>query len=273
MGYPARMVDASTLRSRRWCVVVLLLCFAWLCVTTGWQLQLRRGPPRDTKDIPPPPLPTTRPSTADAQCHAMPHTELHGDVVRWGRKEPSAVQCCEECLQNRRCNVWVYCDVAACGDKRGECWLKELADPFADIDLVRGRSDRWTSGTREPPPPQASRVRAAVAGSEAHLALVTEFGRIRLRLRDKSPKAAAWMDLLLQSHTECDGCTFYRAEPVPKHWGSLDWPDTFTGGRWGPPYALLQGGLSARGAPEPKAPREDNPVVRRGMVAWAGGGS
>ena len=36
-------------------------------------------------------------------------------------------------------------------------------------------------------------------------------------------------------------------------------------------YALVQGGLSAAGAPSPKAPREDNPVVRRGMVAWAGG--
>lgn len=38
-------------------------------------------------------------------------------------------------------------------------------------------------------------------------------------------------------------------------------------------YALLQGGLSARGSPNPVAPREDNPVVRRGMVAWAGGAS
>ena len=34
---------------------------------------------------------------------------------------------------------------------------------------------------------------------------------------------------------ECTGCTFYRAEPVPKHWGSLEWPDTYSGGRWGPP--------------------------------------
>ena len=59
----------------------------------------------------------------------------------------------------------------------------------------------------------------------------------------------------------------------PAHWGSPEWPDTYEGGRWGPPYALLQGGLSARGAPSPRAPREDNPVVRRGMAAWAGGAS
>ena len=70
----------------------------------------------------------------------------------------------------------------------------------------------------------------------------------------------------------CQGCSFYRAEAVPKHWGSPDWPDTYENGRWGPPYALLQGGLSApHGYPQPSAPREDNPVVRRGHVAWAGG--
>ena len=33
---------------------------------------------------------------------------------------------------------------------------------------------------------------------------------------------------------------FYRAEPVPSHWGSLEEPDSWSGGRWGPPYALLQ---------------------------------
>ena len=169
--------------------------------------------------------------------------------MRWGQKEPSAAKCCEECLKNSRCTVWVYCDFAACGEKRGECWLKEMADPYTDIDLVRGRSDLWTAGTRDPPPPQGSNVtRAAVAASEAHLALVTEFGRIRLRLRPKSPKAVAWVEGLLDQHGDCTGCTFYRAEPVPKHWGSLEWPDTYSGGRWGPPYALLQGGLSAQGA-------------------------
>jgi hypothetical protein len=147
------------------------------------------SPPRPPPP-PSPPLPTTLEPTIGAQCHAMPHTELPGGVVRWGEREPSASKCCDECLKNSRCTVWVYCDFAACGGKRGECWLKELSDPYTDIDLVRGRSDLWTAGTRDPPPPQAAQAgRAAVTASEAHLALVTEFGRIRLRLREKSPGA------------------------------------------------------------------------------------
>lgn len=86
--------------------------------------------------------------------------------------------------------------------------------------------------------------------------------------------SAARLQALVDQHADCHGCTFYRAEAVPPHWGSPDWPDTYEGGRWGPPYALVQGGLSARGAAEPpRVPREDNPVVRRGMAAWAGGGS
>jgi hypothetical protein len=235
------------------------------------------------------------------QCHIMPHTELHGDVVRWGSDHilPSEAACCNACQAlNRTCTVWVFCgkpsshshcqtsslqhsppsvSVACsgypeCGKQRGECWLKRLADPFTDLDLVRGQSDRWIAGTLLPPPP-ASRPgsRSAPKAEEAHLALVTPFGKIRLKLRRKSPLAFQWVSNLLAQHRECDGCTFYRAEPVPKHWGSPDWPDHYHGGRWGPPYALLQGGLSARGAPPPKAPREDNPVVRRGMAAWAGG--
>ena len=43
------------------------------------------------------------------------------------------------------------------------------------------------------------------------------------------------------------GLRFYRAEPVPERWGSLDWPDNYFGGRWGPPYALLQGSLRPAG--------------------------
>ena len=197
-------------------------------------------------------------------CHSLQHTELHGNVVRWGHKMSSAAACCEECLKTEQCTVWVYCDYAACADQRGECWLKDLADPYNDIDLISGRSDRWTAGTKRPPPAQGAQgARAAPTADEAQLALVTDYGRVRLRLRPKSPKAVAWVEGLLDEHTDCTGCTFYRAEAVPKHWGSLDWPDNYHGGRWGPPYALLQGGLSARGARGPNAPREDDPVVRR----------
>jgi hypothetical protein len=45
------------------------------------------------------------------------------------------------------------------------------------------------------------------------------------------------------------GFRFYRAEPVPDRWGDARWPDDYFGGRWGPPYALLQGSLS----PAPQA--------------------
>ena len=217
------------------------------------------------------------------QCHTMPRTELHGDVVRWGSDfiVRSAAECCEACRTLARvvppaknCTVWVYCDQPACAAQRGQCWLKHLLDPFTDIDLVQGRSDRWTAGTMQPPPPVGSTAgRPTVAAADAQLALVSTFGSIRIKLREKSPMAKRWVESILANQPQCDGCTFYRAETVPMHWGSPDWPDTFEGGRWGPPYALLQGGLSARGAPAPRAPREDDPVVRRGMMAWAGGAS
>ena len=120
--------------------LVALLCFTWWCVTTGWrpQLQVRREPPRDAKTTqrrqgrwavishttspspspsqspppsqsplpspprPPPPPSPPLPTTLGAQCHAMPHTELPGGVVRWGQREPSASKCCDECLKNKK---------------------------------------------------------------------------------------------------------------------------------------------------------------------------
>ncbi|KAL1520138.1 hypothetical protein AB1Y20_023610 [Prymnesium parvum] len=217
----------------------------------------------------------------------MAHTELHGEVVRWGADfvVDSAAECCAACRQlsavargaaraGRNCTVWVFCGEPECGVARGQCWLKHLDDPYTDIDLIRGRSERWTAGAMLPPPRGgARRGGAAVGAAEAQLALVGAFGRVRVKLRDASPLAKQWVEALLARQPECEGCTFYRAEPVPARWGSVEWPDNYEGGRWGPPYALLQGGLSARGAPQPQAPREDNPVVRRGMVAWAGGSS
>ena len=145
----------------------------------------------------------TPPATAGSagsedQCHSMPRTELHGDVVRWGTDHivESAAACCEACRAasakpgRRNCTVWVYCDQSQCGEMRGQCWLKNLADPYVDIDLIKGRSDRWTSGTMEAPPAQVAM--AAAAPSDADLALVTAYGRIRIALRAKSPLAKAW---------------------------------------------------------------------------------
>lgn len=183
------------------------------------------------------------PAKATEQCHAMQRTELHGDVVVWGSDHivQDASACCDACRAHTGrpgkpdCTVWVFCEHEQCKGQRGQCWLKHLADPFTDIDLVQGRSDRWTSGTLLPPPPGGQSGRGNVSVAEAHLALVTEHGRIRIRLRQRSPKAKDWVEKVLARHPECDGCTFYRAEAVPAHWGSLSWPDTYEGGRWGPP--------------------------------------
>ena len=78
----------------------------------------------------------------------MPNTELHGEVVRWGTDflMPNASACCETCHAHRvsgsgrNCTVWVFCDGPACGPQHGQCWLKECADPYTDLDLVRDRS-------------------------------------------------------------------------------------------------------------------------------------
>mmetsp|Transcript_12460 Transcript_12460/g.26370 ORF Transcript_12460/g.26370 Transcript_12460/m.26370 type:complete len:280 (+) Transcript_12460:110-949(+) len=99
---------------------------------------------------------------------------------------------------------------------------------------------------------------------------------IRLQLlAAEAPKAAEYVQALAATgNTEetCSKCTLYRGEPVPVYWGSEDYPDQFfDGGRWGPPYALVQGGLISDGSISPPPAEEYNPIIERGMVAWAGG--
>jgi hypothetical protein len=114
-------------------------------------------------------------------------------------------------------------------------------------------------------------------------AFVFDTAVVRVRLfADAAPLAAAFVRALLIAAPGCSGCRFYRAEPVPLHWGSQDAPDTWQGGRWGPPYALMQGTLMPSAPDEPSdalpaKPEADlgaaaRPVIRRGMLAWAGGG-
>ena len=79
-----------------------------------------------------------------------------------------------------------------------------------------------------------------------------------------------------QNEESGEGLKFYRAEPKPTWWGSPDLPDSSYGGRWGPPYALLQGALRSVGAPSLKPPDAEaaegaHPPLARGHVAWAGG--
>jgi hypothetical protein len=77
--------------------------------------------------------------------------------------------------------------------------------------------------------------------------------------------------LIVNQKTDCRACTIYRGEPVPSYWGSSDYPDRyFDGGRWGPPYALVQGGFVNSKLND--IVREDHrpSLLKRGNVAWAG---
>ena len=98
---------------------------------------------------------------------------------------------------------------------------------------------------------------------------------IRLDLYAKeAPDAARFVNEIISYNTQpCADCTLYRAEPVPEYWGSPAYPDRwFDGGRWGPPYALLQGKFPNGNERNVNAAPEDHrPIIREGMVAWAGG--
>ena len=257
------------------------------------------------------PVPTSRLQGDDAtgglgcpkDCHAVAGTELPGDVVRWGadHKVESASQCCAACKSRVGCNTWVWCgNATACASRHQECWLKKRPDPFEDIDLLTGRSSLWTSGVLGEPPVAATGAVDMSAdgggglGPEASMdfALLTVEGLVRFRLRPQATNAVQYARALLDEvraspsqQTSApdvdaerpvrDGLRFYRAEPVPGRWGSLDWPDNYLGGRWGPPYALLQGSLRPRGTRVRPSSADRGPgakpIIRRGMVAWAGG--
>ena len=124
----------------------------------------------------------------EPSCHALQHTELHGDVVKWGSEHllESAALCCAACAahaaaaaakpdgQQRGCNAWVYCSNGPlCGKSHRQCWLKHAKSLWSNEALLVGTSDRWTSGTAEPAPPAhpsgAGRVTPSVATSDAQL--------------------------------------------------------------------------------------------------------
>jgi cyclophilin family peptidyl-prolyl cis-trans isomerase len=102
---------------------------------------------------------------------------------------------------------------------------------------------------------------------------------IYIRLYDQqAPKAAHYIQQLASLDDGCTQCTLYRGEPVPPYWGSPDYPNrSFNGGRWGPPYALVQGAFISSNNNNtiqlipPPAESTSTPVIQKGMVAWAGG--
>lgn len=168
-----------------------------------------------------------------------------------------------------------YCEIGSnglkvCARKRGggKC------DPF------HGNTP-FSSKPHDREPSSPDQVSSAVAQPEDQpvhdlVLVVGSHGKVRVKLRrETSPLAVQFIHSLLAQSPQCTGCSFYRAEAVPATWGSVELPDSHNPGRWGPPYALLQGGLRADGVamPAESTAREDAPVIQRGMVAWAGGGS
>ena len=236
----------------------------------------------------------------------------------------------------RNCTSWVWNHDASSAQFR-ECWLKAHPDPWSDMSLLRGVAKSWHSGIvgmsmpttgsfttrscrgrlgadsrqqqQQHPPPLHTHPRSSahaeerslcppVTASEASFALKTPLGAVRLRLnREGSPRAAAWIDELLDAGV-CTGaanrsrcapycCQLYRGEAAiginrlnasmlrryhldperPPHWGR----DFF----WGPPYGFLQGRLwNAPSAPKgPKLPTEaQQAVLHRGTVEMVGEG-
>ncbi len=120
-----------------------------------------------------------------AGCHALPHTELHGDVVKWGEQHlvESAAACCAACEEHaaangapgkKACNVWVWCSNAErCGKRHRQCWLKHAKQLWADEALVIGTSEAWTAGTMQPAPADhpSGAGRAVPSAAAADLAL------------------------------------------------------------------------------------------------------
>lgn len=89
----------------------------------------------------------------------------------------------------------------------------------------------------------------------------TALGAIRLRLlHDGSPNATAWVEDIARTDGCGNGCTIYRAEPVPAGWG--------VGGSYGPPYALLQGSFKRQPGKKERArlQKETGCVLQRGSV-------
>jgi hypothetical protein len=113
---------------------------------------------------------------------------------------------------------------------------------------------------------------------ELHLVQTIPPVTIRLKLfAEEAPDAARFVKEVAAGASNgssgSSDCNLYRAEPVPEYWGSPDRPDRwFDGGRWGPPYALIQGKFTSpvNNAENAKA-EEHRPIIERGMVAWAGG--
>lgn len=199
-------------------------------------------------------------------CSGIEHQEFWGKAVNWGYdfKVKTSEKCCEACKSmctddgSCLCNAWVFCgDKKLCGDRFGQCWLKKQDDPLSPAVHASSSIVEWTSGL--------------IYGKGVGIvALDTEYGAIHIKLvPDCTPRSVAYILDLLQLH-HCAGCRFYRAEKRGNSWDING--DRIFQSPPGPPYALLQGTLEARGADFVEVPKEACPSIKKGSVAWIDGG-
>lgn len=140
----------------------------------------------------------------------------------------------------------------------------------------------WNVTDIDVPPSKNSQVRRVYARdpssskvpekSVLELALSTDPPML-IRMLLLAPNATSYVKTIA-SNGDFSQCNIYRAEPVPSYWGSKEYPDRyFDGGRWGPPYALVQGQIMSNSIFDQTAFTDEGhrPMIERGMVAWAGG--
>ena len=147
-------------------------------------------------------------ATCAPSCHALPHTELHGDVVKWGESHvlTSAAACCAACEEHaaayggdvatvtsantgkKPCNVWVWCSNAErCGKRHGQCWLKHAKQLWADQALTVGTSEAWTAGTVQAAPADHPSGAGRFTPSAADADLALDFALAISELQPSEP--------------------------------------------------------------------------------------
>eukprot|EP01018_Ginkgo_biloba_P035075 Gb_24866 [translate_table: standard] len=199
-------------------------------------------------------------------CKGIDHQELWGKAVKWGSdfKVNTSEQCCHACKSMCTddgpclCNSWVFCgDRKRCADRFGQCWLKKQEDPLSPEVQESGSQVEWTSGL--------------IYGKGVGIvALETQYGTMHIKLFPNcAPLSVAYiLELIKVRH--CAGCQFYRAEGRASNWDVEG--NRILKSPAGPPYALLQGTLEAEGTSFKEIPKEACPTIKKGAVAWIGGG-
>ncbi|GAA0141249.1 hypothetical protein LIER_02436 [Lithospermum erythrorhizon] len=200
-------------------------------------------------------------------CRGVESLELWGSAVKWGSdfKLNSAQDCCKACKEMCSgndgpclCDSWVFCgNKEACGEKFGECWLKKQKDSMIPDQREAGDGNMWTSGI-------------VFGEGEGIVGLETKYGTIHIKLLPDYSLHSVFYILELLKLRSCPGCHFYRSEGRGKSWDSQG--NHIKDTSFGPPFALIQGTLDARGLAFNKIPRQTCSFIRRGSVAWVESG-